>query len=446
MKETDGIGEITMKKKLPGAGLTFEIEATDEPLIARGGLILPSEMAKAIKLPRIIDRELPSAGSGHSYAPSQFVMPLILMLHGGGKKLEDLRELMGETSLRKLMDMEEMPASCTVGDWLRRMGSDSRGLAGLGKVNDHIVKKILSKDPRSEYTLDHDATIIEVEKVAALYTYKKEKGYQPFVGFLSESGIILDDEFRGGNVPAGVGALESLKRCEQKMPKGKRIGYLRADSASYQAEVMNYCFGDKDRPKIFFSITADKDEAVKKVIKAIPEKEWQHYKDGRQIAETIHCMEKTIEAFRLIVQRWPKLQAELFDPDPYCYRAIATNRDEKAAEVVARHNQRGEVENNFKELKHGFGMDWMPCGETQANAVFFRIGVIAYNLFHAMKLLILPVWWKTATIATVRWRLYQVAGKLVYHAHRILLKLSASIEKLNLFQQVCDKCLQMGYG
>jgi hypothetical protein len=440
------LGEIPMKKKLPGTGPIFEIEATDEPLIARGGLVLPSEMAKALKLPRIIDRELPSAGSGHSYAPSQFVMPLILMLHGGGKKLEDLRELMGEISLRKLMDIEEMPASCTVGDWLRRMGSDRRGLAGLSKVNDHIVKNILTKDPRSEYTLDHDATIIEAEKDAARYTYKKEKGYQPFVGFLSESGIILDDEFRDGNVQAGVGALKSLKRCDQKMPKGKRIGYLRADSASYQAEVMNYCFGDKDRPKILFSITADKDEAVKKAIKAIPEKEWQHYKDDRQIAETIHSMEKTTEAFRLIVQRWPKLQADLFDPDPYCYRAIATNREEKAAEVVALHNQRGEVENNFKELKHGFGMDWMPCGETQANAVFFRIGVIAYNLFQAMKLLSLPVWWRTATIATVRWRLYQVAGRLVYHARRILLKLSASIEKINLFRQVCDKCLQMGYG
>ena len=61
-------------------------------------------------------------------------------------------------------------------------------------------------------------------------------------------------------------------------------------------------------------------------------------------------MGKTTEAFRLIVQRWPKLQSELFDPDPYCYRAIATNREEKVAEVVVRHNQRGEGENNLKEL------------------------------------------------------------------------------------------------
>jgi hypothetical protein len=50
------------------------------------------------------------------------------------------------------MGMEGMPASCTVGDWLRRMGRDSRGILGLGKTNDHLIKKILKKDPRTEYT------------------------------------------------------------------------------------------------------------------------------------------------------------------------------------------------------------------------------------------------------------------------------------------------------
>jgi hypothetical protein len=56
------------------------------------------------------------------------------------------------------------------------------------------------------------------------------------------------------------------------MPKCKRIVYYRADSASYQSEVINYCFCDKTHPKIFFTITADKDATVKKAIKALSEK------------------------------------------------------------------------------------------------------------------------------------------------------------------------------
>jgi hypothetical protein len=435
-----------MKKKLPRGRIRFEIAGTNEPLIARGGLVLPYEMAQALKLPQVIDRELPLAGSGHSYRPSRFVLPLIIMFHGGGRKLEDLRELRGEVSLCQLMDMAEMPAACTVGDWLRRMGENSRGLSGLEKVNAHLVKKVLKKDPRTEYTLDQDATIIESEKYEARYTYKKEKGYQPFLSCLFELGLILDDDFRDGNVPAGSGALEAMQRCDKKMPEGKRIAYYRGDSASFQAKVINYCFlADRYGKKKLFTITADKDAAVMQAIKAIPEHEWQRYKDDRQVASTIHTMTKTTEAFRLIVQRWPKRQAELFDPEPYCYHVIATNREETPQEVIDLHNQRGEVENVFKELKGGFGMEWMPCGETQANAVFFRIGVIAYNLFQAMKLLSLPVWWRKATIATARWSIYQTAARLAYHARRIILKLAASAEKINLFRQVRDRCYAVGY-
>jgi len=421
--------------------LLFRVEKTDEPLIARAGLILPYEMARALKLPQVIEQELPTPGSGHAYKPSQFVMPLVLMFHGGGKKLEDLREIKGEASLRELLEMKELPSSCAVGDWLRRMGIDGRGLWGLGRVNQHEVAEVLRRDPRTEYTLDNDATVIEAEKQEAQWTYKKEKGYQPLLGFLFELGLVLADEFRDGNVPAGARAVEFLDFCVQMMPRGKRIRYYRSDSAAYQAAVINYCFGHD----MLFTITADQDEAVKEAIKGIKPEEWQPYEKDREIAETVHTMNQTREAFRLIVLRWPKPQGELFNPEPYCYHIIATNREEPAEEIVRLHNQRGQLENYIKELKNGFGMDWMPCGETYANAVFFRIGVIAYNLFQALKVLGLQVWWRTSTIATARWKLYQVAGRLVCHARRVVLKLAATWDKIRLFRQVRHRCLELSY-
>jgi len=235
--------------------LPFRTEGTEEPLISRARLVLSYEMARALKLPQVIDRELPALGSRHSYRPSQFVMPLVLMLHGGGKKLEDLREL---------LEMKEFPASCTVGDWLRRMGEGGGGLKGLGRVNRHLVAEVLKRDSGTEYTLDVDATVIEAEKAEAPWTYKKEKGYQPLLGFLFELGLALADEFRDGNIPAGAGATEFLKHCQQ-VPRGKRIAYYRADSASYQAGVINHCF----ESEMLFSITADQDRAVREAISNI---------------------------------------------------------------------------------------------------------------------------------------------------------------------------------
>ncbi len=422
--------------------LPFKIEQTDAPLMARGGLVLPYEMAKTLRLPEVIDRELPPPGSGRGYKPSRFVMPLILMLHGGGRKLDDLRELRGEVSLGELLEIKGLPASCTIGDWLRRMGKDGRGLLGLGKVNRHMLAEILKRDKRTEYTLDTDATVIESEKEEAKWTYKKEKGYQPLLGFLFELGLVLGDEFRDGNIPAGGGAVEFLEACCGMMPKGKRIAYFRSDSAAYQAKVINWCF----EHKVLFTITVDKDKAVKETIKAIKEEEWAPYERDREIAETVHAMNASKEAFSLIVQRWPKAQGDLFDPDPYCYHVIATNREEPPQEVVSLHNQRGQAENYIKELLNGFGMQWMPCGETYANAVFFRIGVIAYNLFLAMKLLALATWYRTLTISTVRWKLYQVAGVVVSHARQLVLKLAAPIDKIALFHKFRLRCFRLAYS
>jgi hypothetical protein len=103
--------------------------------------------------------------------------------------------------------------------------------------------------------------------------------------------------------------------------------------------------------------------AVKREIQNLPEAAWQAYRtqDGiatdREIAETVHTMNGTEQAFRLIVLRWPNPQPSLFEADRYCYHAVATNGEESAHEVVWKHNQRGEGENWHKELKVGFGME-----------------------------------------------------------------------------------------
>lgn len=52
---------------------TFKIVATDEPLSARSGLLLPHEMAKALRLPKVINKKLPRPGSGRIYRVSRGV-------------------------------------------------------------------------------------------------------------------------------------------------------------------------------------------------------------------------------------------------------------------------------------------------------------------------------------------------------------------------------------
>jgi hypothetical protein len=119
------------------------------------------------------------------------------------------------------------------------------------------------------------------EKREAHPTYKGNRGYMPMVGHLAENGLVVHEEFRKGNEAPASRNLEFIKVCVANMPKGKRIARLRADAATYQATVINYC----ERKGIRYAIGAKQDAAVKAVIATIPETDWQPYRDG-EIAST----------------------------------------------------------------------------------------------------------------------------------------------------------------
>jgi hypothetical protein len=296
---------------------------------------------------------------------------------------------------------------------------NSGGLEGLEKVNRRSVKRGMKYDGIKGYTLDIDATGIMAEKELAKMTYKGFKGYMPMVGHLAENGLVLGDDFREGNVAPGSKNLEFLKYCERQMPKGKRVSAFRSDSAAYQAGVIDHC----ESEQIMFAIGADLDEAVLGCIRAIAKEDWKPYKSGH-IAETVHSMNKTKKAFRLIVIRRPYQSSMFAEEDVRLkYTVIASNRKESAEWIVWWYNQRGECsENRIKELKIGFGMERMPCGQFEANAVFFRLGVLAYNTYRLFILKSLGKSWHRHQVETVRWRLYQIAGKIVFRGNQVFLK------------------------
>jgi len=111
---------------------------------------------------------------------------------------------------------------------------------------------------------------------------------------------------------------------------------------------------------------------------------------------------------------------------------------EKAA-TMAWYGQRGEAsENRIKELKIGFGQERMPCGQFAANAVFFRLGVLAYNRFKGFTQATLDGPWHRHQIQTLRWRVYQTAGKIVRHAGQQCLKVNRAA--VVLFESIRYRC------
>jgi hypothetical protein len=65
----------------------FQLDRTEEPLTAHGGLALLAEFNHGLGVCGLTDRYLPGPGSNRGYAPSVFVDRLILMLQAGGQSL-----------------------------------------------------------------------------------------------------------------------------------------------------------------------------------------------------------------------------------------------------------------------------------------------------------------------------------------------------------------------
>lgn len=425
-----------MTQSLPQLILPIKMEPSRERLTSLGGLVVLEELARALGVWDRVDQLLEGPHSGRGYQPSEFVQALVWMLHGGGRRLEDLRELRAESEVLRELGLREVPDAGTVGDWLRKQGAE--GVAGIDRLNRELILGCLEQEAE-EVILDVDATEIEAEKREAAWTYHKVKGYMPLLGYVH--GVCVGQQFREGNVSPGAGIVEFAQDCEAALPSGKRI-YFRSDSAAYQAKVINHY----SQPGRSFTITADLDAAVRREIANLPATAWRAYPTAegiatdREIAETVHTMNETKQAFRLIVLRWPNPQPNLFEAGRYCYHAVASNREESAAEVIWQHNGRGNSENWHKELKSGLGMEQMPCGQFSAHALYFAIGVLAYNLAQLLKRQVLPASYRTVTVATLRWKLYRLAGKLVRHARCWILQIQADAEKWLLVQTARQRC------
>jgi hypothetical protein len=236
------------------------------------------------------------------------------------------------------------------------------------------------------------------------------------------------------------------------MKSGKEIKEVLLDSEYYTNEVIDYLTSED----VGRAIAVDKDRGVMEAIKAIPEGDWKPLRTrdgistGREVSETIHAANKGKTAFRLIVLRWKDRQGELFK-DTYNHHCIATNMEEDKEEVVWRYNERAHIENHIKEVKGGFGMEYLPSGDFSANAVQFGIGIMTCSLFIAQRHLTMPEVWREKTIKSirpcrhdvVRRLIIEVTGKLIEHGRRTTLNIAASIEKYNIFREMRQRTYEL---
>ena len=423
-----------MEKRVEKTVLNFKTKKSDEVLTARSGLSLVIESSLAFGVDKLLDQHLPEPLSNRGFSVQQYVLPLIMMIYGGGKSISDMREIRNDKALREICNLDVVPSDSAIGDWLRRLGK-KKGVRAFEKVNDEFMKSIIKLSQVKNGTLVIDPTIIKSEKRDAKMTYLGHKGYRPAYASVPELGLITNYKFKEGNDNGGRAAF--VKESVEKTSEVLKLKRFLADSEYYVAEIFNYL----NKQNLDFIIAAQIDSSSKKAIESIDEDQWEPFKDkyevaqtGVEIAETVHTMEKTEDAFRLIVKRWKNKDEEI------CYHAVATNINTGTSrDIVLMYNNRANIENVIKESKNGFGMDRMPSGAFLGNAIYFALGILCYNLFIAQKIYTMPDGYRKKTISSIRWLLIETPSKLVNVLKNIVLEISTTTSKYKDFCEIRKK-------
>src|ERR1017187_5948393 len=233
------------------------------------------------------------------------------------------------------------------------------------------------------------------------------RGYQPMLAVWAETGLVLADQFRDGNVPAQMEPRKVAQRAFAALPSTVKEYYYRGDSACHESTLVNWLRdeqrADGPRGRIGFAISTRMSEALHAAMRVVPEAAWETYGESHP-AEIRECADvpfvpgektekKDSQPLRYVAIRIRRKQGELFaDGSTVRHFAVLSNRWElKPALLIEWHREKaGTIELVHDVIKNDLGGGVLPSKYFGANAAWLRLAVIAHNVLQALKRLALP--------------------------------------------------------
>ena len=330
----------------------------------------------------------------------------------------------------------------------------NEALQALGRVNSDLLRFAQKHSPQPEATLEMDASIVETSKQDAFYSYKGNQSYQPLSIRWAEQDLVAYSQFRDGNVPAAFQNLEVFQKTLDVLPQAVVKVYLKSDTAAYQQELLSYCAKGQNKRfgVIEFAIGVDVTAAFREAVGEVVEEDWQTLKreiDGRQVdsgqewAEVCFVPDwaaksKNGPTYRFIAirellpqQELPGMEVQLPFPTyhqgakHYKLHGIVTNRDIAGDLLIWWSRERcGKGEEMHSIMKSDLAGGQFPSAQFGANAAWWQIMILAFNLNSLMKRLVLPESWSSKRFKALRFGLINVAGRVVSHSRQLFIRLS----------------------
>ena len=447
--------------------------APDAALTPNAGLAVISELCDRLDVTGALDAAVgPVKQRDRGYGAGELLTGIAAAQLAGEDFLAGLDRQRADAAGQQITPVPGL-ASTTAAGLARRITpaqwkAVERGLAAVtGRMLDLLPAERAAALAGGPVTIDLDTTDVEVygrKKRGVAYNYQGQRVGRPHVAAWAEAEVVLAADLGDGTDDPRATAPDLLRRALAALPAAARASgrvAMRADAGYFAGQLARAAHD----AKISFAIGAKRIAPLWRLLAGIAEGDWQDAidMDGAQVAVAEYCPDWWPASTRLLIRRVLLDPAQVsadprsrrrrtLHPDQralpipdlaqqpaiYAYSFIMTNLDvsSPAKAIAAEHwyRHRTTVENIFRDTKLGAALRHLPSGYPQVNLAWMWGALLAANMaawLHQLTAItagqdILAghgVRGGKAMIATLRWRLIAVPGRLVRHARHLILRL-----------------------
>jgi hypothetical protein len=373
--------------------------ASGENVSSHGGQVLIDSLAERFDLwnslaaiPGIDPRKRTSSG----FSPVAVISQMMVGFTSGATSLADMERVGIDRVLMELVGLAEGADQSTLGEWLRAQTPQT--VEAVMSLNRNVVAQVLVQAAPGRVlqagrpTVFFDDTEIEVDGKHFEGTRINYEGNRALSFQTLWVGPLVADAILDGTADPSQ-HIGELLAANDTLWQGKQ-GRFYADSASSAAKFLKQIeaagFGR-------WSVSYNKwTEKLEKLAAELPETQWdmeQPDEDGlvEGYAWVKHMPGEATRAYPFATVR-RKAPGEMF----WRYGFVVTDDTTSGAakrtpkSVFEFHALKGASEQGFSHLLSDLDLHHPPCEKLVANQMFYAIGVLAYNLLLALRILDLP--------------------------------------------------------
>ena len=431
--------KVEESNRISGIGITKDV------LSSRAGLSVLSEFVEKSNISQHLAFLNPVKKSAKGTSDQSIYKQIILkMMEGTSNRISYFNHLKSDPSYAQTCGIASSDAisSKTVTRFMESMPKCSS--KKFRRFLLHMFKKDLKDKKPPHVILDIDTVVYDndtaLKREGCSPTYKKVKGFQPLM--VKWNNMVVWAEFREGKLHSNHGTtvhhvLELLIKLIRNV-LGKEISIITTlDSGFFDQKIFSYL----EKKEVSYICSGKMFKDVVANIANVPEENFKEFTspnpDGVwEYAEFMDRRGTWNTARRAVFTRRTRTkdgQFEMLGLESIYYTNLTWNCED----IITTAHGRGEAELLHRKLKD-FAGEILPFKDFAQNEAWFFLILIAFDLFEMFK---------SATDSrlkiagmyptTFRRQFLDVAGKIVHHAGKIIVKTTAACyEKLQMLWDV----------